>query len=167
MCTVVRSWSIDPITALCPTRSRLSSAPGTRTWLSCTARLPAQHTHALRSIASHSFFFLYMFLANQRFISHNFLLCHPSQRSARSQMPSQVATHQKIGSQLWAGEMLDLNPGLKNNSQACYHWATIPPPLSHHASLASHSKYNIIISTFLSQFHIIRSRLFFAWASHS
>jgi hypothetical protein len=63
------------------------------------------------------FFFLYMFLANQRFISHNLLLCCPSQRSARSQVPSQVATHQTIGSQLWAGEMPDSNPGLQDNSQ--------------------------------------------------
>jgi hypothetical protein len=72
-------------------------------------------------------FFLYMFLANQRFISHNFLLCHPSQRSALSQVPSQVAPHQKIGSQLWAGETPDLKPGVQDNSQACYHWATMPP----------------------------------------
>ncbi len=80
-----------------------------------------------------------MFLANQRFIYHNFLLCRPSQRSARSQVPSQVATHQKIGSQLWAGEILDSNPGLQDNSQSRCHWATMPPlPLSHHASLLSH-----------------------------
>ncbi len=46
------------------------------------------------------FCFHYMFLANQRLISSNFLLCRPSQRSARSQVTSQVATHQKIGSQL-------------------------------------------------------------------
>ncbi len=71
------------------------------------------------------FFFLYMFLANQWFNSHNFLLCCPSQRSARSQVPSQVATHQKIGSQLWAGETPDSNPGLQDISQAL--------PLSHHA----------------------------------
>ncbi len=68
-----------------------------------------------------------MFLANQRLISHNFLLCRPSQRSARSQVPSQVATNQKIGSQLWAGETLDLNPGLQDNSQERYHWATMAP----------------------------------------
>jgi hypothetical protein len=67
------------------------------------------------------FFFLYMFLSNQRFISHNLLLCRPSQRSARSQVPSQVATHQMIGSQLWAGETPDSNPGLEDNSQARYH----------------------------------------------
>ncbi len=74
-----------------------------------------------------------MFLANQRFNSHNFLLCIPSQRSAHSQVPSQVATHQKIGSQLWAGETPNLNPGLQDNSQA----ATTEPPrlpaLSHYA----------------------------------
>jgi hypothetical protein len=52
---------------------------------------------------------------------HNFLLCCPSQRSARSQVPSQVATHQENGSQLWAGETPDLNPGLKDNSLARYH----------------------------------------------
>ncbi len=57
-----------------------------------------------------------MFLANQRFIFHDFLLCRPSQRSAPSQVPSQVATHQEIGSQLWAGETLDSNPGLQDNS---------------------------------------------------
>ncbi len=60
-------------------------------------------------------------MANERFISHNLLLCRTSQRSARSQVPSQVATHQTIGSQLWAGEMPDLNPGLQDNSQARYH----------------------------------------------
>ncbi len=48
-----------------------------------------------------------MFLANQRFIFHNFLLCCPSQRSARGQVPSQVATHQEMGNQLLAGETPD------------------------------------------------------------
>jgi hypothetical protein len=68
---------------------------------------------------SNSFFFLYMFLANQRFISHNFLLCRTSQRSARSQVPSQVATHQKIGSQLWVGE----TPGRSNSGlYSTYIW---------------------------------------------
>jgi hypothetical protein len=58
-------------------------------------------------------FILYMFLAQQRFIFRNFLLCCPSQMSARSQeVPSQVATHQEIGSQLWAGETPDSNPGV-------------------------------------------------------
>ncbi len=57
----------------------------------------------------------------------NFLLCSPSQRSARSQVPSQVATHQEIASQLWAGETPDSNPGLQDNSLAGYHWATTPP----------------------------------------
>jgi hypothetical protein len=51
----------------------------------------------------------------------NFLLCCPSLRSARSQVLSQVATHQEIGSQLWAGETPDLNPGLQDNSLARYH----------------------------------------------
>ncbi len=45
----------------------------------------------------------------------NFLLCLPSQRPALSQVPSQVATLQKIGSLLWAGEAPDLNPGLLDN----------------------------------------------------
>jgi hypothetical protein len=36
-------------------------------------------------------------------------------------MPSQVATHQEIGSQLLAEETLDLNPGLQDNSVARYH----------------------------------------------
>ncbi len=44
--------------------------------------------------------------------SRNFLSVAPPQ----SQAPSQVATHQEIGSQLWAGETLDSNPGLQDNS---------------------------------------------------
>jgi hypothetical protein len=58
---------------------------------------------------------------------YDFLLCRPSQRSACSQVPSQVATYQEIGSQLWAGETLDSNLGLQDNSLVCYHWATMPP----------------------------------------
>jgi hypothetical protein len=65
---------------------------------------------------------------------HNFLVCCPSQRSARSQVPSQVATHQEIGSQLWVGERPNSNPGLQDFSLARYHWATTPPTLSHQAS---------------------------------
>ncbi len=82
----------------------------------------------------HALFFLFMFLANQWFIFRNFLLCCPSQRSAQSQVPSQVAIHEESGSQLWAGETPDSNPGLQDNSLAHYHWATLPPSLSHHAS---------------------------------
>ncbi len=49
-----------------------------------------------------------MFLANQRFIFNNFLLCCPNRgQSARGQVPSQAATHQQIGSQLLAGETPD------------------------------------------------------------
>ncbi len=51
----------------------------------------------------------------------NFLLCCPSQRSAPSQVPSQVATQLEIGSQLWAGETPDLNPGLQDNSVVSNH----------------------------------------------
>jgi hypothetical protein len=80
----------------------------------------------------------YLFFSSYVFCEpHSFLIifsCRPSQRSARSQVPSQVATHQKIGSQLWAWETPDSNPGLQDNSQAHYHWATTPPILSHHAS---------------------------------
>jgi hypothetical protein len=61
------------------------------------------------------FFFLYMFLANQQLIFRNILLCRPSQRSDRSQVPSQVETHPEIGCQLWAGETPDSNPGLQDN----------------------------------------------------
>ncbi len=50
----------------------------------------------------------------------------PHRRSARSQVQSQVATHQKLGGQLWTGEMPDSNPGLQDNSLVHYHWATTP-----------------------------------------
>jgi hypothetical protein len=45
------------------------------------------------------FFSLYVF-GEPEVHFRNFLLCCPSQRSARCQVPSQVATHQEIGSQL-------------------------------------------------------------------
>jgi hypothetical protein len=63
----------------------------------------------------------FLFLSNQRLIFRNFLLCLPSKRSAHSQVPSQVATHQEIGSQLWAGQMPDSNLGLQDDSLAHYH----------------------------------------------
>ncbi len=72
-------------------------------------------------------YFFSLYVLPKWFISHNFLRCRPSQRSALSQVPSQVATHRKIGSQLWAGETPDPNPGLQDDSQARYHWATMPP----------------------------------------
>jgi hypothetical protein len=72
-------------------------------------------------VPMNSFFFLCMFLVNQRFLFRNFLLCCPSQRSARSHVPFQVATHQEIDRQLWAGETPDSNPGLQDNSLARYH----------------------------------------------
>jgi hypothetical protein len=43
------------------------------------------------------FFFICFWRSSSSFF-HDFLLCCPSQRSAQSQVPSQVATHQKIGS---------------------------------------------------------------------
>ncbi len=59
----------------------------------------------------------------------NFLLCCPSQRSACSQVPSQVVTHQEIGSQLWVGKMPDLiEPGTAGQQSGAL-------PLSHHVSL--------------------------------
>ncbi len=69
-----------------------------------------------------------MFLANQRFISHNFLLCRPSQRSARSQVPSQVGIHQTIGSQLWVGGDAGFKPRTAGQQSGAL-------PLSHHTSL--------------------------------
>ncbi len=43
-----------------------------------------------------------------------------------SQVQSQVATHQEIGSQLWARETPNSNPGLQDNSLMHYHWVTTP-----------------------------------------
>jgi hypothetical protein len=81
------------------------------------------------------FLYIYIFLTNERFISHNLLLCRPSQKSVRSQVPSQVATHQTIGSQLWAGEMPGFEPGIAGQQ-------SVALPLSHHASTTLHSTYN-------------------------
>jgi hypothetical protein len=68
-----------------------------------------------------TFFFLYMFFGEPTVhFFPNFFLYRPSQRSARSQVPSQVAAHQEVGSQLWAGETPDLNSGLLDNSLVRY-----------------------------------------------
>ncbi len=92
----------------------------------------------------------------------NFFLCCPSQRSARSQVPSLGGNPPEISSQLWAGETPNSNPGLQDNSLVRNHWATTPPyhwattppyhwattpplrlsyhasiPLSYHASLST------------------------------
>jgi hypothetical protein len=81
------------------------------------------HSYILFSYASNQglfFFPLYVFSEPEVHFRH-FLLCCTSQRSARSQVPSQVATHQETGSQLWAVEAPDSNPGLQDNSLAHYH----------------------------------------------
>jgi hypothetical protein len=67
------------------------------------------------------YFFSFYVFGEPEVHFRNFLLCCPSHWSARSQVPSQVATHQEIGSQLWAGETPDLNPGLQDNSLARVH----------------------------------------------
>ncbi len=74
---------------------------------------------------------------------HYFLLCCLSQRSARSQVPYQVATHQEIGSQLWAGETPDLKMGLQDNSLAGDHWATMPPTYDNYQY--GHQLYNLFV----------------------
>ncbi len=83
------------------------------------------------------FFSLYMFFGEPAVHFSQFFLCCPSQRSACSQVPSQVATHQEMGNQLWAGETPDSNPGLQDNSLAHYRWATTPT--RHHATTPHHT----------------------------
>ncbi len=93
------------------------------------------------------FFSLYVF-GETKVHFRNFLHCCPSQRSAHSQVPSQVAPHQEIGSQLWAGEMPDSNPGLQDNSLARYHWATMPPasnPMGPNIYQGSFVQFNMIV----------------------
>ncbi len=65
------------------------------------------------------FFSFYVFGEPVVLFSCNFLLCCPSQRSAHSQVASQVATHQEIGNQLWDGEMPDSNLGLQDSNPGC------------------------------------------------
>jgi hypothetical protein len=57
-----------------------------------------------------------------------FLLCCASQRSARTQVTPQVATHQEIGSQLWAWGDSGFEPWTTGQQSGAL-------PLSHHASL--------------------------------
>jgi hypothetical protein len=80
------------------------------------------NVHRWASLPRNFFFFFSLYVFGEPVVHfRNFHLCCPSQRSARSQVPSEVATHQEIGSQLWAGETPDLNPGLQDNSLARYH----------------------------------------------
>jgi hypothetical protein len=73
------------------------------------------------------FFFLCMFLGNQRFFFVIFSSVAPHRGQPAAKCHPCVATHQEIGSQLWAGETPDSNPGLQDNSLVL--------PLSYHASL--------------------------------
>jgi hypothetical protein len=73
--------------------------------------------------AWYKFFFLHVFLANQRFISQSSPL---SPLKKVSPQPSAIsggnpATHRMLGSQLWAAETPHSNPGLQDNSHARYH----------------------------------------------
>jgi hypothetical protein len=74
------------------------------------------------------FSLLYIFLATQRFIFVIFSSVAPH-RVQPDQVPSQVATHQEIGSQVWAAEAPDSNPGLQDHQSGLL-------PLSHRASLS-------------------------------
>ncbi len=72
-------------------------------------------------IVGHIFFFLCMFLGNQRFIFVIFSSVAPHRGQPAAKGHPWVATHQEIGSQLWAGETPDSNPGLQDNSLVRYH----------------------------------------------
>jgi hypothetical protein len=67
-----------------------------------------------------------MFLGNQLFIFVIFSSVAPHRGQPAAKCQRKVATHQEIGSQLWAGETLDSNPGLQDNSLVRYHWASTP-----------------------------------------
>jgi hypothetical protein len=62
-----------------------------------------------------------MFLANHRFMFIIFFSVAPHRGQPAAKYHPKVATHQEIGSQLWAGETPDLNLGLQDNSLVCYH----------------------------------------------
>jgi hypothetical protein len=68
-----------------------------------------------------------MFLGNQWFIFVIFSSVAPHRGQPAAKYHPKVATHQEIGSQLWAGETPDSNPGLQDNS-------LVALPLSYHAS---------------------------------
>ncbi len=67
------------------------------------------------------FFFFVCFLANQRFIFVIFSSVAPHRGQPAAKCHPKVATHQEIGSQLWAGETPDSNPGQQDNSLVRYH----------------------------------------------
>ncbi len=54
------------------------------------------------------FFSLYVFWRTSGPFFTIFFLCCPSQRSARGLVPSQMATHQEIVNQLWAGNSVSV-----------------------------------------------------------
>jgi hypothetical protein len=62
-----------------------------------------------------------MFLGNQQFIFVIFSFVAPHRGQPAAKCHPWVATHQEIGSQLWAGETPDSNPGLQDNSLVHYH----------------------------------------------
>ncbi len=112
-CMPPSQGSVSPPRRVCPLvrHSPNPPSPTQETRQTTAAQLHAgTYVYGLIRI----FFFFVCFLRT-RVHFRNFLLCCPTQRSARRQVPSQVATHQEIGSQLWAGETPDSNPGLQDN----------------------------------------------------
>ncbi len=76
-------------------------------------------------IQKYSLFSLFIcFLANQRSIFHNFFLCCPSQRSARGQVPSQMATHRESQSAVGWGDANLNKLGFEEIINAPYHTCT-------------------------------------------
>ncbi len=80
----------------------------------CCMSVKMLHVRIHASCLRPCFFSLYVFGEP----AVHFLLFSPLSPLAHSQMPSQVATHQEIGSQLLGGETPDSNPGLQDNSLA-------------------------------------------------
>ncbi len=77
-------------------------------------------------VAMDFFFSLYVFWRTSGSFFLIFSSVAPHRDQPAAEFHPQVATHLEIGSQLWAGETPDLNPGQQSGAL----------PLSHHASHA-------------------------------
>jgi hypothetical protein len=75
----------------------------------------------LTVLSSGLLFFFFMFFSKQWFIFGFFSSVAPHRGQSAAMWPFQVATHQEIGNQLWAGETPDSNLGLQEKSLARYH----------------------------------------------
>ncbi len=97
-----------------------------KSWTNCSC-ISLGPTVIMASPTLWHFFFFVCFWGTSGSFSYFFPLLPLTEVSPQPSAIPRWQPTQEIGSQLWAGETPDSNPGLQDNSLVRYHWATTPP----------------------------------------